>query len=327
MNKIPASGRIGTNATPTWTVLPLEAGVVSTISLSFDCFPIMIRGSKIHFLIFFPFFVDFLSIFFLELSVVATISPSFNSFPVLIRVSEIRFLFWNPFSLFFLVFLSWSNSGGDSLFWLIDEDPDSSFENPYNDFFSSFYLEVSVGLTISLSFVWSSKILIRVSKSVFRFFILDLIFCVFILKFVSETLCRWVMTDCRFWSEFRESVLRFFSNLFSDIFVGAIMSLIFYLLSILIRVSQSIFRFERLFILKLVWYLIATMLLSLAACPFWLEFRKSIIWGGFAYFHIEVIVVTTMSLRFDWLSILIRVSKIRLSFFFLVLFFYFLSSC
>ena len=185
------------------------------------------------------------------------------------------------------------------LYSLLLFDSDSCFETRFFDSFHlvSFWLmsilirvsfcwnrEVRVIETISFSFHWWS-IMIGISrKNVFRLFSSFSIFCIevsvratifFILKLLRERLFRFVLTGSRFWFEIRIYLYRFF-------------------------------RLFIYFILKIVWERPPRLLLP--GCRFWLEFRNYT-------FFFEISGGASISLRFDWLSILIRVSKSTSRFF------------
>ena len=141
-----------------------------------------------------------------------------------------------------------------------------------------FYLDVSLGATISLIFYFFS-ILIWVSKILF--FVFFSILNLRVLATVSLS-----STDCRFWFEFQKSAFRLFG---------------FFSLNIHIEVSVG-----------------ATLRLILTASRLWFGFRKSDFCRFFFFFcryFSWSCAAATISLSFDWYSILIRISKIVLRFF------------
>ena len=108
------------------------------------------------------------------------------------------------------------------------------------------------------------------------------------LKLVSWRRSRLVGTDCRFWFEFWKPVFRFYvfpSFYYLEVGGGATVSPWFW------QLFDSDSSFEN---------------------PFFGFFRF------FFVFYLEFSVVTTITLSFDWLSILIRVSKVRFGCFFVV---------
>jgi len=79
-----------------WAGIISWISVVTTISLSFDCFSIVVRLRKSVFR-----FSDFLFHFSIEFSVLTTISPGFDCSSIQIRVSKIQFI------LFFILNVVW----------------------------------------------------------------------------------------------------------------------------------------------------------------------------------------------------------------------------